>query len=966
MKNTHQKNSQNQSGAKPQGLVVKVDREILFKSGVIRSIPERAYYLGRYPKTEESWQICITRKHPNGATSFLLTGIIGHSGIFEAAMVELALNQQNFELTKSVFNLKPTQDEKAVERLVYDALEVHARLGRPLPPELETGLYMLQYSEQEVQDAVQLATFQKKMQHIDPYVAKKKRELQNKDTNNPNKKPGNRKGNRHHQKMNRNANRNAQNDSPKYGALTQAEKDAVYNLFGKPANQLIKSVMGNAIFISNVPLPKAMMKAFLDEAKAGRLSNETVQQILYEQMVKNEQKPSSFKQHPKNHPGDQVGEPAVTYAAQAKEADGDITCSTMDDEQAEAQEAEEPSDTFNVLQAHSSGKHTSISESSQSDHLNSGKTDSTPTDCTGEAHNQVEVSSLPISLNPTDALHEAITNSRQAQRDPMPQVNPEAGLEEDPRDKPEEEPDIEQDEAVAQQMALKEAQAALCPEAAEEFPANSPDREAQLAHTFGAYLNMGLNHGSELQPADYTLLAQRLLKKFPDIFNFNDNPDGLDNRQIMAAISNKTEDRDIIKPSDSLPNDPINGPKLHQSKIDGTAHTRETFEQALRELAEDKKQEAIQALGPDVPIYDPDYCKNWSIYDWREFMDQERKLRHSPYLLCPEQFQPLMRLFRAWVRDMDAHEPTMKELKYLKDHPAMLSERQLHNLDYKATFEEIEFQFEICTQFAAATSTADKQQVIARMEGMLEKYPENPFFWHRLHEFHLKMDNPEQAFRIICRQYNTSKDRQTATVRYFMEILNEYKLPLLTDFLKDTVLLERRLSNPPLIFNEEYYHQYYQTLAQYFTASNQWMEFITLVDQFHELATSRNNVFRMKFWNILYKEAVFFMNEILVALNSKPELKDTFLDCIYNDDHFGTIDEQDDELENDEVQQEDDTALEQQLEEKPAEFRDCLLKNPKKDAPDHLSTADSDAADHSTDAPGQDPAEEDTDQDSLK
>jgi hypothetical protein len=252
MKNSNNKNSQNQKVFKTQKLVVKVDSEILFKSGIIRSMPERTYYLGKFPKAPDSWQICISRTHPSGSTSFLLTGIHEHRGIFEAAMVELALEKESFELAKSVFHLKPVQDEKAVERMIYDALAVHSSTGRPLPPELETGLYILQYAEQEVQEASLLSAFQKRTERRKKYMTDNKQGLKN-NSHRPNTKNVN----RHHSKSKPNVKNAPKSPDSKNLYLTREEQEAINSIFGKPLRELNTEVIDNAVCISNVPFAQS-------------------------------------------------------------------------------------------------------------------------------------------------------------------------------------------------------------------------------------------------------------------------------------------------------------------------------------------------------------------------------------------------------------------------------------------------------------------------------------------------------------------------------------------------------------------------------------------------------------------------------------------------------------------------------------------------------------------------------------
>ncbi|SEA36302.1 hypothetical protein SAMN05192529_11536 [Arachidicoccus rhizosphaerae] len=830
MKNSNKKIRQNLYPDNAQKLVVKVDSEVLFKSGIIRCIPDRTYYLGKFPHAPESRQVCICRTHPGGSTSFLLTGINGQRGIFEAAMTEIALDEENFELTKSIFNLKITEDEKSVERLIYDALEIHSKLNRPLPAELETGLHILQYNEQEVNGAASLSPFQKKTEQIEKYVSDKKHELKESQF-----KKKYRRGSKHFKKGNTPQNSSQKNNIKKENNQGKANGPIIGKIFDKQSEELTRVIMGNALFTSNVPLPKELIQALLDEVRAGGLTSEKIKKILQEQITRKEHKLTTKKNHLKGSYDDQVGEPFTQYLAlnptnsEASPVKINNTEQTGNDEQ------------FNSIP--SSNQHKEDKTTFDSNNSNKDKMDNAKADVFSEATNVVD-------SNTTDAI-----NERQDAT-----INVESNS---------------YKERKLDDVLNKEKQS---------NPDNlSVDSGEKLARTFGAYLNLGLNQGSEFPLEDYTLLAQRLIKKFPDVFDFQTTLSHPNKNQLDLSANSKNNITNLTNKQENSTGNKKRNLKINTPESNG----REEFEKAIRKLSEEKNREALEELGPDVPNYDPNYCKHWSIYDWRNFLDEDRHVENDNSLLLPGQFQPLMYLFRAWVRDVDAHEATLKELQYLKTHPAVLSDRQILTQDYKPTFEEIEFQFDICNQFATAFNTSDKLMAIAHMEEMLEKFPENPFFWHRLHRFHIEMGNKEQAFRTVCRRFNTSKDRQAAVVGYFIELFKENKASLLTDFLKETILFEKHLSDPAPTFNEQYYHHYYQTLALHFTTTNQWMEFITLVDLFYEMATSRNDLFRKKFWNILYSEAVFFMNEVLITLNDKREFKDTFLECLHHDESLG-------------------------------------------------------------------------------
>ncbi|QEC70357.1 hypothetical protein FSB73_00140 [Arachidicoccus ginsenosidivorans] len=161
--NKHKKSTQNYGSAgKPTSTVLKLTREDLFESGIVKCMPPCTYYTGIFPDLPHLLQVCISRGEPeaDGSRSFLLCGINLQKGIVEVAMIEFALERYLFDGMLKEFSLKPYEDKMALERLIYDAYARHKAIDCKFPEEFLAGMHIMHFSKNEVKKAALIAAFQ--------------------------------------------------------------------------------------------------------------------------------------------------------------------------------------------------------------------------------------------------------------------------------------------------------------------------------------------------------------------------------------------------------------------------------------------------------------------------------------------------------------------------------------------------------------------------------------------------------------------------------------------------------------------------------------------------------------------------------------------------------------------------------------------------------------------------------------
>jgi len=300
--------------------------------------------------------------------------------------------------------------------------------------------------------------------------------------------------------------------------------------------------------------------------------------------------------------------------------------------------------------------------------------------------------------------------------------------------------------------------------------------------------------------------------------------------------------------------------------------------------AQQRVQDKInKLLEYKIPEYTPAYCKDWSREDWARFLNQDFAMIGIKMLHDTKLFTPLLYLLKHGLApDLKADPEFMAQLTHLKTHPALTSVTPNFKECYFPSPDEVMALARIKDQFYATDNQSSQRLICKELEKIIDKYPANPYLVEQLYHFYESFQDSQVAFRLACRLYNSSTEREGAVSRYFIEICNQNKFSLVDQFLSKSILFERHLPDTVKVYNTHYYHQYYQALASHFANTNQWLEYLFIVETFVEITAANNEEDLLAIlWNTQYLQAADYMNDYLLLLGNNSAAKNRLIDNIF-------------------------------------------------------------------------------------
>jgi hypothetical protein len=211
----------------------------------------------------------------------------------------------------------------------------------------------------------------------------------------------------------------------------------------------------------------------------------------------------------------------------------------------------------------------------------------------------------------------------------------------------------------------------------------------------------------------------------------------------------------------------------------------------------------------EAVLYDPTTVQQWTAADWKSFQLELMANSNDKAAIFDDWFIPLAYTFeKVFLQEWPRYKDWDNALAILESSPANLT-MVPDKLTYKSTSHEWLVENALWYGIEDTAGQNVPLRMVAILEEMIQKYPQNPRFKILLHTYYKNLNQQQKALEVSSTYHKLLPKNSKWLIYYFADIVLSGNDELISNFLAQGCLLEQHLAQKKQFYYRDYFFYYF-------------------------------------------------------------------------------------------------------------------------------------------------------------